>query len=98
VKIVWSPLSLERIEEIADYIAYDSVSAANSWMDAVFQKVELLKTHPEIGRIVPELQITSIREIIFGDYRIVYRLVPRSIHVLTVRSFKQLLPLEDLEQ
>ena len=98
MKIVWSPLSLERIEEIADYIAHDNVSAANSWIDAVFEKVKTLKTQSEIGRIVPELQITSIREIVFGNYRIIYRLVPKSIHVLTVRSFKQLLPIEDLEQ
>ncbi|MBD3391882.1 MAG: type II toxin-antitoxin system RelE/ParE family toxin [Chitinivibrionales bacterium] len=98
MKIVWSRLSLERIEEIADYIAYDSVSAANSWIEAVFEKIELLKTQPEMGRIVPELEIASIREMVFGNYRIIHRLTPKAIHVLTVRSFRQLLPLDDVEQ
>lgn len=96
MKIVWSPLALERIEEISDYIAYDNPSAAVKWIDSVMWKVESLPDNPEIGRVVPEIEIQSIRELIFGNYRIIYRYDNKSIHILTVRNFKQILPIEDI--
>lgn len=98
MKIVWSPLSIERMEEIADYIASDSPSAANRWIEAVFGKVDLLKRNPEIGRVVPELQINDIREIILGNYRIIYRYDNKQISILTVRHFKQILPVDEIDK
>lgn len=96
MKIVWSPLSVERIEEIADYIALDSPGAANNWIDAIFGKVDVLKTNPEIGRVVPEIAKPTIRELLFGNYRIVYSYTDRQIAILTVRHFKQILPMDDI--
>jgi len=55
MKIIWSPLSLQRIQEISDYIALDNISSANNWIDIIFGKVDILKSNPEIGRIVPEI-------------------------------------------
>ena len=98
MRIVWSPLAIERIEEISDYIARDSPSAANRWIDAVFEKADILKDNPEIGRIVPELDLPSIRELVHGNYRVIYRLQDRQITILTVRSFRQILSLEDVER
>jgi toxin ParE1/3/4 len=97
MKIVWSPLAIKRVEEIADYIAGDSPSAARKWVDSIFEKVALLKGNPQMGRIVPELAVPSIREIIFGNYRIIYRNEQKTIIILTVRSFRQILPIEDVD-
>jgi addiction module RelE/StbE family toxin len=87
MKIIWAPLALERIEEISDCISYDSPSAASNWIDSLFSKVEMLKSNPEIGRVVPEIEIQSIREVIFGNYRIFYRYEKRMVRILTVRNF-----------
>ncbi len=96
MKILWSPLSIERLEEISDYIAQDNIPAANKFIDDVFLKVEALKGNIEIGRVVPELLGHSkIREMIFGNYRIIYRYDDKMISVLTVHHFKQILPLDD---
>ena len=95
MKIVWSPLAIQRVQEIADYIALDSMNAAEKWIDSVFDKVETLVSAPEIGRIVPELEKSDLRELIFGNYRIIYQLFPKRIFILTVRHFKQLLPTEE---
>jgi toxin ParE1/3/4 len=96
MKIVWSPLSIRRIQEIADYIAEDNPSAANRWIDSVFEKVALLKTAREIGRIVPEIMKPDIREIIYGNYRIIYSRDSRQIAILTIRHFKQILPEKEI--
>lgn len=96
MKIVWSPLSLQRIQEISDYIALDNISAANNWIDSIFGKVELLKSNPEIGRTVPEIEKPNIRELIHGNYRIIYSCDLKQIAVLTIRHFKQILPTDEI--
>ncbi len=96
MKIMWSPLSLQRIREIADYIASDSIIAANKWIDSIFDKVELLKSNPDIGRVVPEIEITDIRELLHGNYRIIYVHTPQRIAILTIRHFKQILPTNEI--
>ena len=96
MKIVWSPLAIDRASEIADYIARDKPSAAEKWIDTIFSKVEHLKTSPEIGRIVPEINNSQFREIIFGNYRIIYRIEKTRISILTIRHGKQILPIKEI--
>lgn len=48
MKIVWSPLAINRASEIVDYIAQDKPSAAKRWINKVFAKVEQLKSSPQI--------------------------------------------------
>lgn len=95
MKIIWSPLALERIEEIALYIAEDKPGAAIDWVEGVFEAVERLADFPESGRIVPELGARRIREVVFGAYRIVYS-VKDQIDILTVRRSNQLLRTSEL--
>jgi toxin ParE1/3/4 len=94
--LIWSPLAVQRIQEISDYIAIDSRSAAGRWVDTLFKKTEILKSSPEIGRIVPEVGKSDVRELLFGNYRIIYLFSSKQIAVLTVRHFKQILPIEDI--
>ena len=74
MKIIWSPISVDRISEIAGYIAQDNPAAARNWIETVFKKVEELKAFPESGRVVPETDNKAIRELIYGNYRVIYRL------------------------
>ena len=96
MKIIWSPLAIDRSSEIAEYIAQDKPSAAEKWINTVFSKVEQLKSSPEIGRIVPELNNVHFREIIYGNYRIIYRIEKKQISVLTIRHGKQILPINEI--
>jgi plasmid stabilization system protein ParE len=56
----WSPLALKRVGEIASYIALDKPSAAQSWVDGLFESVERLKPHPMSGRMVSEVNVERI--------------------------------------
>jgi len=94
--LIWSPLSLERATEIAEYIAQDNPSAAADWVETLFAKVELLKSSPSIGRVVPEANSDDIRELIYGNYRIVYLNKENQISILTIRHGKQIMPIEEL--
>ena len=96
MKIIWSPLSLNRIVEIAEYIAEDKPGASEKWVESIFKSVERLLKFPGSGRIVPEIKRQEIREILLGNYRIIYRIELDIISVLTVRHGKQLLSGKDL--
>ncbi len=96
MKIIWSPLSVDRASEVADYIAIDKRSAAKKWINTVFSKVEQLESSPEIDRIVPEINNTQFREIIYGNYRIICRIEKKQISILTIRHGKQILPINEI--
>jgi plasmid stabilization system protein ParE len=96
MKIVWSPLAIERASEIAEYIAQDKPSAAENWINTVFSKVEKLKSSPEIGRHVPEIRNNQFRELIYGNYRIIYRIERNRISILTIRHAMQILPIDEI--
>ena len=72
MKIVWSPLALERVQEIARYIAIDKPTAADKWVKDLFNIVARLVLHPRSCRVVPELNREDVREVIYGNYRIIY--------------------------
>lgn len=96
MKVIWSPLALEKLEVTAKYIALDKPSAADKWVNDVFDRTDLLGSQPELGREVPELLGSNYREVIFGNYRIIYK-VENEIRILTLRNSRQLLSTENIE-
>ena len=97
MRIIWSPLSIERLEDIYDYIAQDNISAAQNLINNIIEKVESLVENTTRGRVTPETNREDIRELFEGEYRIIYRIEIKQISVLTIRNFKQLLPDTDIE-
>ncbi len=97
MKIFWSPLAIERLENIYNFIAKDNISAAQSLIENIFNKVESLLENSERGRMVPEINRENIRELFEGEYRIIYRIENKSVFILTIRNFKQLLKETEIE-
>jgi plasmid stabilization system protein ParE len=96
LKLVWSPLALEKLEAAAKFIALDKPSAANKWVNDIFDLTNLLGSQPELGRVVPELIGSSYREMIFGSYRIIYK-IENNIKILTLRNSRQLLNSDNID-
>lgn len=95
MRIVWSPLALERVEDIARYIAEDNHGAAMQWVEDLFSTVERLADFPKSGRMLPEVGSPNIRELIFGTYRVIYS-VKNQVEILTVRRTSQLLRMSEM--
>ena len=68
-------------------------AAAERWVDKMFVLVEGLSDFPERGRKVPEIGDKLIREIISGNYRIIYKQENGEVLILTVRHVKQVMSL-----
>jgi len=84
IEILWSRRAVDDIEELVSYISQDSELYAVNFATKIVNAVETLKVFPEIGRIVPEYNSPGIREIIYRNYRIIYKLIPGSVEIVTV--------------
>ena len=84
VKVVWTDLAIEDLKSIFDYISQDSRHYAFNQIQKIQDRVDQLANFPESGRIVPEFQINHYRELIEGNYRILYRLFPDRVDILRI--------------
>ncbi len=75
VKINWTQLAISDLKGIYEYIAKDSSRYAQITVNKIHSYAESLKKQPYSGRIVPEFEDKTIKELIVGNYRIVYFLV-----------------------
>ena len=91
MKIIWSPLAVERAYEEARYIAQDKPLAALSWLDRLFESTDRLEKFPRSGRVVPEIGLPEYREVIYKSHRVIYRIDKSVVAILTVRRSSQLL-------
>jgi len=84
MKVFWTEQAFERLKEISDYISVDSATAASEFINRIIERGENLGRFPKAGRKVPEIDSKEIREIIEGNYRLVYRIRKNSVEILTV--------------
>lgn len=84
VKIIWTDFAIEDLRLIHDYISKDSKRYADRFLEKLLERVDQLESFPKSGRIVPEFNIDSIRELIEGNYRIVYKISTTQIAILRV--------------
>ncbi len=85
--ITWSLLALADISEIGLFIERDSAHYAEVIVTRLYSSIDRLIEFPLSGRIVPELETKSIRELVIEGYRIIYEI--DSIGIVTVISGRQ---------
>jgi toxin ParE1/3/4 len=92
VKIVWTDSAIQDLNDIGDYIEKDSFRYAEITVFELFESVDILEIYPKAGTIVPEFKDDSIRQIVRGNYRIVYQFIGEfRIEILTVHNCARLL-------
>ncbi len=77
VRIVWLAAARNDLKEIYDYISFDSKRYAKFQVERIRSRTEALKKQIEIGKIVEEINDPKIREIVEGNYRIIYQIVSK---------------------
>lgn len=93
--LTWSQAALDDIEGIAEYISKDSLYHAQQVVERLLELAEALPEHPELGRLVPELNNSRVRERFVYSYRLIYELHDTTIDVLAVIHGKRLLEAVD---
>ena len=82
--VAWTPAARDCLDEILGFIAADSPGAAAKVLEVVLAAAESLSVFAERGRIVPEIQQSSIREIFVYRYRLLYQVSSAEVRVLAV--------------
>jgi toxin ParE1/3/4 len=71
-EVKWTKPALDDLKDIVQYISRDSEVYAKRFATRVVEAARRLESFPYSGRLVPEFNEESIRELIYGSYRIIY--------------------------
>lgn len=82
--VILTQQSQDDLSGIVRFIARDSSERAETFGNLLIDKALSIGTMPEKGRVVPEVHEPSVREIVFGSYRIIYEIFhdPTVVYVL----------------
>ncbi|GAB4014569.1 type II toxin-antitoxin system RelE/ParE family toxin [Spirosoma koreense] len=87
--LIWYDSAKEDVRKAySNYYDYSPV-LAEDWSDDLDRKIALLMTFPEMGRIVPDFEISFIREVFVRNYRLVYQYQEETLRILAVRPMGQ---------
>ena len=93
-----SESALQDLLEIQQYYLDEGVPhVAENLLEEIFAKLENLAEHPDMGRVVPEFAIKSLRELIYPPYHIVYRRNPAHVRVIRIWRGERMLRLPAAE-
>ena len=98
MRVVWTEQAFLRLAEIEEYVARDNPRAALDLISSLIEKAEALTKFPQMGRKVPEVPGSDLRELIEGNYRTVYRVRKKVVEIITVFEAHRLLPESDLDK
>jgi plasmid stabilization system protein ParE len=84
IAILWTERARRDLFEIGDLVARDKPGSASKLIGEILDAVGRTALFPASSRIVPEFGRSDLREVIIGNYRVVYQLDESTIVVLTV--------------
>ncbi|MCX6363392.1 MAG: type II toxin-antitoxin system RelE/ParE family toxin [Actinobacteria bacterium] len=85
MRVIWSPLAEEQVAESFAYVAAEHPAAAVRWFERLEEKTGSLAIFPDQGRMVPEVQRASVREVLVHPCRVIYRRGATEVVVLSVQ-------------
>ena len=83
-RVLWTEPARDDLREVFRFIRRDNPTAAQKVIREIQEKIGRLAQFPLSGREVPELIEAGLREVIVGNYRVIYRLVGNTVEILTV--------------
>jgi toxin ParE1/3/4 len=82
MKVVWSESAFVELQGLHGYL--ENRRAAVRLIQAIHHRVDLLALFPLSGRMVPEYENPTVREVVVGAFRVLYRVSKRCIEVIRV--------------
>ena len=91
-RIIWTDAAKRHLQQIRAYISKDSPENATRFIKKIRNSVAGMKRFPEAGGKVPEARGIELREIFVGNYRVAYRVLDRTIEIVSVIHGARILP------
>jgi toxin ParE1/3/4 len=89
VKVIWSPLARDQVLQAFASIAAERPESASRWLERVLSRVAALESFPDMGRVVPEVRRSSVREVLVPPYRLTYRRDAEQVVILALRHSRR---------
>jgi toxin ParE1/3/4 len=97
-KISFAESALGDLAGIQAWYTQEGVpEVGDRFVAEIFERVEVLAEHPDIGRVVPEFGQSFLRKLIHPPFRIVYRREARRVRIVRVWRSERLLRLPPSE-
>ena len=74
MRVEWSDFARDDLDELVHYISRDSAFYAQLFGEKVVLTTRRLEEFPQSGRMIPEAEDKTLREVIVQGYRVMYRL------------------------
>ena len=85
VRVSSSESALSDLQAILEWYADEGVSeVGDRFVFEIFERVEVLALHPDIGRVVPEFGKSFLRELVHPPFRMVYRRDAMRVRVVRI--------------
>lgn len=91
VKLQYAVPAKEDLKSIYNFIAFDSAYYAKKFIQQLKDRIKILKSYPEQGRIIHPLRYQNLRQLLFKEYRIIYIYDSSTISILTIHHQSRLL-------
>ena len=88
-RVVWSQPALSDLDAVADFIALDNPGAASRLIQRIFQHVDHLAEHPNMGAKPPELSELPYRQVVEPPCRVLYRVDGDTVYIVHVMRSEQ---------
>jgi len=92
IPVRWTEQAVGDLQAIREFIERDSPRYGRLVAERLFDATQRIESFPMSGRIVPELGRADVREILVGEYRVVYRLRTDAAVLLTVFRSSRVFP------
>lgn len=83
-KLSWTRQAREDLRAVRTHIARDAPATAAAYVRRLRVAVGRLREYPYSGQVVAEIGREDVREIVQGNYRLIYRVGEDKVDVLAV--------------
>ena len=92
MRVRYTATARDELKAIQAYIARDSELYAQRLVQKIRHAVRQLRLFPELGSVVEQWGRKDVREIVVGNYRIIYRVIGKEVWIRTVIHAARMLP------
>ena len=87
--VFWSDEAEQDLDAVFHWYLRSSELAAREQVRRIRQRTATLEQFPDLGRVVPEFSNPRVRELVEGDYRIMYERFVDRVEVFAIVHGRQ---------
>lgn len=92
MRVYWTPSAHARLLEIQSYLKEHAPATVGPVMLQLARRALELGGLPAMGKRLERYRPAEVREFLERPYRVIYRVTPTQVEILTVLHYRQLMP------